>query len=80
MGLDIPRQYERQILQVAEEQRISSVEAVNLILQAGLDRLTAGYIEVPVSYVSLSGAAQGPGVHKTREEVDRYLAELRDEW
>ena len=33
----------------------------------------------PVSYASLFAAATGPGTFKTREEVDRYISELRAE-
>ena len=53
--------------------------------QVAVERLirlspTSEHSSARVSYASLFGAAQGPGTHKSREEVDRYIAELRAEW
>ncbi len=81
MSLDFPNRYEPQIQQIAEAQHISLAEALDRIMQAGIERFQPLACDKPrVSYVSLFGAAKGPGTHKTREEVDRYIAELRNEW
>ena len=80
MSFDIPRQYEPKIRQFAQSQHITTDEALNRIIQAGLERVTAPVESPRVSYVALFGAANGPGTRKSREEVDRYIAELRNEW
>jgi hypothetical protein len=80
MSLNIPRQYESQIKEIASAQHISTDEALDRVIQAGLQRFVPPSKSPRVSYASLFGAATGPGTYKAREEVDRYISELRAEW
>jgi hypothetical protein len=81
MSYNIPHRYEPEIEQIAIAQNISQAKALDRIMQAGIERFQARAADKPsVSYVSLFAAAKGPGTYKTREEVDRYIAELRNEW
>lgn len=78
MGLDIPRRYETQIEQLAQSQRISTSEALDRVLQAGLERV--GSSNMPDYLAIVEQASQSAHRFKTREEADRYLSELRAEW
>lgn len=78
MGLNIPHRYEPQIQEVANAQHITTDEALDRILQAGLERFVPPAIQPRVSYASLFGAAKGG--YGSREAVDRAIAEMRDEW
>jgi hypothetical protein len=87
MGLSIPHHFENQIQEVAADQHISTDEALDRIIRAGLERLgpksslPAGERGTERSYASFFGVAKGrPGVHGSREAVDRYIEELRSEW
>jgi len=80
MALNVPPRYEPKIEQLAQSQHITADEALDQVIRAGLDQLAAASHKPRVSYASLFGAAKGPGTHKSREEVDRYIAELRAEW
>jgi len=80
LGLDIPHRYEPQILQLAQSQHISRDEALDRILQAGLERLGTPAELGSTSYASLFGAVKGAGAHGSQEAVDRHIAELREEW
>lgn len=80
MGLDIPHRYEPQIREVAEAQHITPDEALDLILRAGLERLSPTPTPAPKSYASLFGTVKGAGAHGSQEAVDRYVEELRTEW
>ena len=80
MALDILHRWEPQIEQVARAQNITTDEALDRVIEAGLERLIPPAAQPPVSYASLFGAAKGPGTHGSREAVDCYLAELRNEW
>jgi hypothetical protein len=85
MSLEIPHRYEPQIQQIAEAQHISSHEALDRVLQAGLEKLTP---PAPPSekgkersYASFFGSIKGtPGAHGSKEAVDLYISELRNEW
>lgn len=76
MPLDIPSSYEPRIAEVAQAQHISTDQAVGRILEAGLQRLNP----VPDYLAILDQARQSPNRFKSREEVDRYIADLRSEW
>ena len=78
MALHIPHRYEPQIEQVAQAQHITTDEALDRILQAGLERFAPAAAEPPVSYASLFGAAKDG--YGSREAVDRAIAEMRNEW
>ncbi len=88
MTFDIPQQYEPTIQEFALTQHISTEEALDRIIQAGLERYvptdrTPVDSDLPRarSYASFFGVAIGrPGAHGSREAVDRYIAELRNEW
>jgi hypothetical protein len=80
MSLNIPSHYEPQIQQLAAAQHISTDEAVDRVVKAGLERFVPITMEPPVSNASLFGSVNGPGAHGSKEAVDRYLAELRAEW
>ena len=78
MSLNIPHRYEPQILEVANAQHISTDEALDRIIQAGLDQFVPPAVQPPVSYASLFGAAKDG--YGSREAVDRAIAEMRQEW
>lgn len=80
MALDVPQRWESQIQEIAQAQHITTDEALDRILAAGVERLMPHVEEPRVSYASLFGSVKGPGAHGSREAVDRYLAELRNEW
>jgi hypothetical protein len=78
MSLAIPQHYEPQIEQIALSQHITTGEALDRIIRAGLERLAAPPSQPRTSYASLFGAAkEGYG---SREAVDRAIAEMRNEW
>jgi hypothetical protein len=78
MSFDIPQRYEPQIEQVAQEQHITTDEALDRIIQAGLERFVPMTKPPSVSYASLFGAAKNG--YGSREAVDRAIAEMRNEW
>lgn len=80
MALVIPDSWERQIQEIAQAQHISTDEALNRIIAAGVERFSPPSVQPQVSYAALFGSVKGPGAHGSREAVDRYLAELRIEW
>ncbi len=80
MGLDIPHRWEREIEEVARIQKISQREAIDRIIQAGLERFVLSPESPSASNASLFGSIKGPGAHGSKEAVDQYLAELRAEW
>lgn len=80
MSYEIPHGYEAQIEHVAHSWQITTDEALSRILQAGLERITPLAESTPGSNVSLFGSVTGPGPRGSKEAVDRYLAELREEW
>ena len=79
MALDVPHRWESQIEEIAQAQHITTDEALNRVIAAGVERLTPSGTEARVSFSSLYGSVKGPGAHGSREAVDRYLAELRSE-
>jgi len=80
MSYDIPQRWEPHIEQIAEAQHISQAQALELIMQAGIDKLQPRLsTKLSFSYVSLFGAAKGSGTLGSREAVELYLAELREE-
>lgn len=80
MSYQIPNRWEPEIESIAQAQQINLEEAVDRIVQAGVERFQPHSSGNPRgSYVSLFAAAKGPGTHRSREEVDRYIAGLRDE-
>jgi len=85
MQYDIPQEYEPQIQKVARAQHITESEVLERIFKAGLEQFAATPSGKDTtrsrSYASFFGVAKGrPGAHGSREAVDRYIAELRDEW
>jgi len=80
MNYDIARRYEPQIEQVAQAKHITTDEALERIIQAGLERLVPIADQLPVSNAALFGSVKGPGAHGSKEAVDQYLAEMRAEW
>lgn len=80
MALDIPHYWELQIEEIAQAQQITTDEAINRIIAAGVERFTPPTVQPRVSYASLFGSVKGPGAHGSKEAVDRFLAELRNEW
>ena len=88
MSYVIPERYEPQIQEFAQAQHISTDEAFDRIVRAGLERfvpIAANPIDretAPArSFASFFGVAKGrPGAHGSREAVDRYIEELRNEW
>lgn len=80
MSFEIPHHWDPKIEEIAEARQVTQTQAVDLILQAGIEILqpmNAGHR--PSSYASLFGAAAGPGALGSREAVETYLAELRNE-
>ena len=80
MSYDIPPRYEPQIQEIARAQHISKQEALDRVIQAGLERIVSLPPQPYVSNASLFGSVSGPGAHGSKEAVDRYIAELRNEW
>lgn len=80
MSLAVPHQWESEIEQIAQEQHITMSEALDRIIQAGLQRLISSPEQPVVSNAGLFGSVNGPGAHGSKEAIDRYLAELRSEW
>ena len=81
ISFDIPQRWEPQIEQIAQAQHISTDEALDRVIEAGVEKFQlSSAVEPRVSYASLYGSVKGPGAHGSREAVDRYLAELRSEW
>jgi len=78
MALDIPQRYQLKIERVAQAQHITTDEAIDRILDAGLEQFALPNVDSPVSYASLFGAAKSG--YGSREAVDRAVAEMRDEW
>jgi len=80
MALAIPPQYYADIEKVARGQHISTDEAVERVVQAGLEQLSHTELPARTSFASLFGAATGPGTRRSPKEVDRDIAEMRTEW
>ena len=85
MGLDIPHRWEPQIEEISQAQHISLDEAIDRVVQAGVKSLQAdpALASVPTRrcYASFYGSIKGrPSAHGSKEAVDKYIAELRDEW
>jgi hypothetical protein len=84
MHYNIPQHIEPQIQEVAQAQHISENEVLDRIFKAGWEQFAGTLPNKETAprrpYASFFGAAKGPGTHQTREEVDRYIAELRNEW
>jgi len=80
VSYEIPHRYEPQIQEIAQAQHISTSEALDRIIQAGIERYVPPPEEPGVSNASLFGSVKGPGAHGSKEAVDRYIAELRSEW
>jgi len=78
MALDIPSRYHQKIERVAQAQHITADEALDRILDAGLERMAPETDQPAVSYASLFGAAKGG--YGSREAVDRAIAEMRSDW
>ena len=61
-------------------------EVLERLVDEGLKATTGDQLADPAvpprrSYASFWGVGKGsPGAHGSREAVDRYIAELRDEW
>jgi hypothetical protein len=81
MALEIPSRYEPKIEQIAQAQQITRGEAIDRILDAGLERLTTQDAHPRRSYASFFGVGKGrPGAHGSPEAADKYIQELRNEW
>ena len=96
MNYNVPQRYETQIQEVAQAQHISDSEVQDRIFKAGLERFVPSLTANPQSdldkavadakaehptYASFFGAVKGrPGADGSKEAVDRYIAELRNEW
>ena len=80
MSYDIPSQFEPQIQKIAQAQHISTDEALNQVIQAGLERFVSQAGSPPADYASLFGSVKGAGAHGSKEAVDEYVEELRSEW
>lgn len=81
MSLTISPRHEPRIALVAQAQHISTDEAIDRILDAGLDVLVPQTNQPRRSYESFFGVAKGrPGAHGSPEAADRYIEELRNAW
>ena len=85
MSYDIPQRYEPQIKQFAHAQHISMNEALERILQAGLEQVvptdTKTVDEAPAparTYASFFGSIKNG--YGSPEAVDRAIEEMRNEW
>lgn len=81
MALSIPSRYEPKIEEVAQAQHITKYEALDRVLEAGLERLIPPATAPRRSYASFFGVAKGrPGAHGSPEAADLYIAEQRSGW
>ncbi len=83
MALDTPQRYQSKIELVAQAQQITPNEALDRVLDAGLERLIPAKVVLAedqprVSYASLFGSVKNG--YGSREAVDRAIAEMRNEW
>ena len=70
------------IQSLVDENHSTPQEVLERLVDEGL-RATTGELATPPrrSFASFWGVGRGrPGAHGSREAVDRYIAELRDEW
>ncbi|MBS1718568.1 MAG: hypothetical protein JSS72_12635 [Armatimonadetes bacterium] len=87
VSYDIPDQYEPQIRQLAQAQHISADEALDRIIRAGLQHFVSrskstskAKKDVPDISDIFANAPHCPSAFKSREQVDAYVNELRNEW
>jgi hypothetical protein len=87
MSYEVPERYELEIKDLAAAQQISLVEALDLVLQAGLRQVgrVSGDLgpqtrTVPALDDIFAKGRNCPSAFKTREEIDAYVDGLRDEW
>jgi hypothetical protein len=80
MSYDVPIRYEPQIQQIALAQHISTAEALERVIQAGIEQFVQQVERPPEPYSKLFGSVTGKGAHGSKEAVDRYIQELRSEW
>ena len=83
MSFEIPASIEPEVRRFADAKHISADEAVLQLITAGLKAQPDEQTKASgrPSYASMFGAAKGgPGAHGSPEAVDRYIAELRNEW
>jgi hypothetical protein len=84
--LHIPENSERglAIQRIVEADQATPEEVLERLVDQGLKLALANKSSDHTlprrSYSSLFGAAAGPGTHGSRESVDQYLSELRNEW
>ena len=78
LTIQLPDDVAKDIIAEAVQRHISPEQ----VAVEQLTRLSSSSKTQPtsVSYASLFAAAEGPGTHKSREEVDSYIADLRAEW
>jgi len=82
MSYAVSPEFDSQIEEIAQANHISPDEALDRIVRAGLTQMSPALNEPPPArtYASFYGVLAGrPGAHGSKEAVQRYLAELREE-
>jgi hypothetical protein len=86
VSIELPASLESTIRAYAAAERLSAEDAVLRLIEAGLKieeehrALARDSSRHRPSYSSLFGAAKTGATYGTPEAVDRYIAELRNEW
>ncbi|MGV3617198.1 MAG: hypothetical protein ACO1SV_17870 [Fimbriimonas sp.] len=84
VSIDLPDDIESTVKAFAASAHLSTEDAILRLIEAGLkheSRVIAGEESNPrPSYASMFGAAKTGEAYRSPEAVDRYIAELRNEW